>query len=179
MLARGKSKHRPRNDPKLLGGPYPLIQTGDVSNADLFINEYNSTYSDFGLKQSKMWPKGTLCITIAANIAESAILNFDSCFPDSVVGFTPDNKMNTVFVKFQLNAFKDYLNNQATAVAQKNLNLEKLLLTPFIVPPKDEQDNFEEFVANVYCSKNKIKYRIDILKELLNKMMDEYFEGEA
>ncbi|MBW2644105.1 MAG: restriction endonuclease subunit S, partial [Deltaproteobacteria bacterium] len=29
-LDRGVSKHRPRNAPGLLGGPYPLIQTGDV-----------------------------------------------------------------------------------------------------------------------------------------------------
>src|SRR5699024_5609567 len=37
-LNRGVSKHRPRNDPDLLGGPYPLIQTGDVSNSGLYIS---------------------------------------------------------------------------------------------------------------------------------------------
>ena len=85
-LGRGVSKHRPRNDAKLLGGLYPLVQTGDVAGADLYIKSYNNTYSELGLKQSKMWNKGTLCITIAANIAKTAILNFDACFPDSVVG---------------------------------------------------------------------------------------------
>ena len=84
VFGRGVSKHRPRNDPKLLGGDYPLIQTGDIANAGLYITSYNSTYSEFGLKQSKMWEKGTLCITIAANIAKTAILEFDACFPDSV-----------------------------------------------------------------------------------------------
>lgn len=73
-FGRGVSKHRPRNDPKLLGGDYPLIQTGDVANADLYISAYNTTYSELGLRQSKMWDKGTLCITIAANIAKTAIL---------------------------------------------------------------------------------------------------------
>ena len=90
VLKRGVSKHRPRNDAVLLGGNYPLIQTGDVSNAKDYITEYTSTYSEEGLKQSKMWGKGTLCITIAANIADTAILNFDACFPDSVVGFIPN-----------------------------------------------------------------------------------------
>ena len=45
ILGRGVSKHRPRNDPKLLGGKYPLIQTGDVAAADLYILSYTSTYS--------------------------------------------------------------------------------------------------------------------------------------
>jgi len=95
-LDRGKSKHRPRNAPELLGGSHPLIQTGDIANANLFIEEYKSTYSDFGLKQSKKWPKGTLCITIAANIAKTGILNFDACFPHSVVGFVANTKKPTI-----------------------------------------------------------------------------------
>lgn len=86
-FGRGVSKYRPRNAPELLNGPYPLIQTGDIANSELYIKNYNNTYSEVGLKQSKMWDKGTLCITIAANIAKTAILQFDACFPDSVVGF--------------------------------------------------------------------------------------------
>jgi len=86
-LDRGVSKYRPRNAPELLGGPYPLVQTGEVSNCDGYIRSHVSTYSESGLRQSKMWPAGTLCITIAANIAKTGILTFPSCFPDSVVGF--------------------------------------------------------------------------------------------
>ena len=82
-FGRGVSKHRPRNAPELLGGRYPLIQTGEVANASLYICEYENTYSELGLKQSKMWPTGTLCITIAANIAKTSILTFDACFPES------------------------------------------------------------------------------------------------
>lgn len=99
-LGRGVSKHRPRNAPELLGGKYPLIQTGDVANANLYINGYNSTYSEIGFKQSKMWRKGTLCITIAANIAKTAILTFDSCFPDSVVGFNANEATNNIFIHY-------------------------------------------------------------------------------
>ncbi len=152
-LARGKSKHRPRNDAALLGGPYPLIQTGDVSNADLYIKKYSSTYSELGLKQSKMWAKGTLCITIAANIAESAILDFDACFPDSVVGFEPNEEFNVLFVKYHLDDLKSYLDRQATSVAQKNLNLEKLSSSPFMAPPIELQNEFASFVEQIDKSK--------------------------
>ena|SRR5690554_4262976 len=57
-LDRGKSKHRPRNAPELLGGEHPLIQTGDIANCGVYLTKYKSTYSDLGLKQSKKWPKG-------------------------------------------------------------------------------------------------------------------------
>ncbi|MEL7683138.1 restriction endonuclease subunit S [Citromicrobium bathyomarinum] len=97
-LDRGKSKHRPRNDPVLLGGPHPLIQTGDVAGARDFITSFQSTYSDVGLKQSRKWPRGTLCITIAANIADTAILDFDACFPDSIVGFQSGSDATNYFI---------------------------------------------------------------------------------
>ena len=86
-VGRGKSKHRPRDAEHLYGGPYPFIQTGDVKHAELYIKSYSQTYSEAGLAQSKLWPAGTLCITIAANIADTAILGLDACFPDSVLGF--------------------------------------------------------------------------------------------
>ena len=148
-LSRGKSKHRPRNDPKLLGGPYPLIQTGDVKQADLYISHYESTYSEFGLNQSKLWPKGTLCITIAANIAETAILKFDACFPDSVVGFIANEKANTIFIRYQIEALKEFLNSKATEVAQKNLNIEKLESVQFMTPEINPQNEFASFVEQV------------------------------
>lgn len=118
-FGRGVSKHRPRNDPKLLGGEYPLIQTGEVANSELYITNYENTYSELGLKQSKMWKSGTLCITIAANIAKTAILTFDACFPDSVVGFKANNKTNNIFIHYWFSFFQAILEAQAPESAQK------------------------------------------------------------
>jgi type I restriction enzyme, S subunit len=106
-FGRGKSKHRPRNDNKLYGGGIPFIQTGDIRNASHIIMQHSQTYSEFGLKQSKLWPKGTLCITIAANIAETSILGFDACFPDSVIGFVADPKKTSAgYVEYLLQSTK-------------------------------------------------------------------------
>ena len=90
FVGRGKSRHRPRNASHLYDGPYPFFQTGDIKAAGYHLTDYTQTYSEQGLAQSKLWEPGTLCITIAANIAESAILGVRGCFPDSVVGFIPD-----------------------------------------------------------------------------------------
>ena len=152
-FGRGISKHRPRNDPKLLGGDYPLIQTGDVANAGLYITSYSSTYSELGLKQSKMWDNGTLCITIAANIAKTSILKFDACFPDSIVGFNANEKTNNIFIHYWFSFFQAILESQAPESAQKNINLKTLSELKVIVPVKDKQDKFVEFIKQVDKSK--------------------------
>src|SRR5258706_115624 len=107
QVSRGRSRHRPRDAAHLYGGPYPFVQTGDVKGADLYLTDYSQTYSEAGLEQSRLWPKGTLCITIAANIAETAILGMKACFPDSVIGFVADeSKCDPRFVKYALDVVK-------------------------------------------------------------------------
>ena len=139
-LGRGKSKHRPRNDPRLLGGRYPFVQTGDVRGADGFLDTYVQTYSEFGLQQSRLWPAGTLCITIAANIAETAILTFDACFPDSVVGFLAPGQPTLVrFVEYFMRTARAELRRYAPATAQKNINLQVLNGVAVPLPPHAEQ----------------------------------------
>jgi len=141
-LGRGKSKHRPRNDPRLFGGAYPFIQTGEVKSANRIIRQYSQTYSDFGLQQSKLWPTGTLCITIAANIAETAFLGFNGCFPDSVVGFSAFKKIILPeYVDFFIQAARMRIEAYAPATAQKNINLETLenLVVPYCYLAEQKQ----------------------------------------
>jgi len=140
-VKRGKSKHRPRNAPELFGGKYPFIQTGDVRAANgRIVKEYTETYSEFGLKQSKLWPKGTLCLTIAANIADTAFLGFDACFPDSVVGITSDpNILNLDYVNFYIQKIKQEIEGKASATAQKNINVEFLETLEIPVPNPIQQ----------------------------------------
>ncbi len=139
-LARGKSKHRPRDDDALYGGPYPFIQTGDVRRSEGSISEYTQTYSELGLSQSRLWPTGTLCITIAANIAETGILNFSACFPDSVVGFISAlDQVTTRYVELFIRTAKEDLERFAPATAQKNINLKVLEAVAIPLPPVAEQ----------------------------------------
>jgi type I restriction enzyme S subunit len=139
-FGRGKSKHRPRNAPHLYGGKYPFVQTGDVRNADHMITEYSQTYSEAGLAQSKLWPEGTICITIAANIAETAILGFDACFPDSVIGAVANPKEAEVgFIEYLLQSFKARIQAMGKGSAQANINMGTFEHERFPFPPVAEQ----------------------------------------
>jgi len=167
-LNRGKSKHRPRNDPKLFGGKYPFIQTGDVRNSNGIIKSYSQSYNEFGLKQSRLWSENTLCITIAANIAETALLGIQACFPDSIVGFSSDEQICTVkYVFYFIKTVKNKLESYAPATAQKNINLETLknLLIP--LSPITEQ---HRIVAKIEELFSELDAGVELLKKLKAKL---------
>ena len=174
-LDRGRSQHRPRNAPELLGGPYPLIQTGEVANAGLYITGYSNTYSELGLKQSKMWKAGTLCITIAANIAQTSILTFDACFPDSVVGFIPGDSISAIYMHYWFGFFQKILEEQAPQVAQKNINLKILSDLSVVVPNQEQQKDFIAFVEQTDKSKFEIQQSLEKLEILKKSLMQQYF----
>jgi type I restriction enzyme S subunit len=177
-LDRGKSKHRPRNDPSLLGGKYPLIQTGDVANSKGVIKKYTQTYSDKGLAQSRMWPAGTLCITIAANIAQTGILTFDSCFPDSIVGFKPNNRVTTEYIQAWLGFLQPLLEDLAPQSAQKNINLQMLRELDVPVPPIDLQSKFSEFVERIGNNSRNYEKSEAVMDNLFNSLLQKAFRGE-
>lgn len=149
VLERGRSKYRPRNDERLFGGIYPFIQTGDVANADMFIEKHSQTLSDFGMQQSKLFAKNTICITIAANIGKVAILSYDSCFPDSVVGLTTDEKNSYKYVYYYLSTQQKELESKAPATAQKNINLKVLNDLDIPLPALSEQHEIVRLVDDL------------------------------
>jgi type I restriction enzyme S subunit len=139
-FGRGKSKHRPRNFAGLYNGAYPFIQTGDIRNCDHFITDYTQTYNELGLAQSKLWPTGTICITIAANIAETGILTFDACFPDSVIGIVVNKKLaERDFVEYLLQSFKVRIQALGKGSAQANINMGTFENEHFPFPPLKTQ----------------------------------------
>ena len=148
-IDRGRSRHRPRNAPELYGGPYPFVQTGDIAGSDGVVRHASQRYSEVGLRQSKMWPAGTLCITIAANIGDTGVLAFDACFPDSVVGFIPTDGSATVeYVQCALNSMQASIKADAPMAAQRNINLRILRALRFPVPPVELQRRFGDVVRN-------------------------------
>lgn len=182
-FGRGKSKHRPRNDARLFGGPYPFIQTGDVASSGGIITTHSQTYTVFGLGQSKLWPSGTLCITIAANIADTAILSYPACFPDSVVGFVADKKICIPqYVKWTIDVIKSDLESFAPATAQKNINLGILSELEFELPSLKEQREIVRRVESLFAIADKVKDQYDAahaqVEKLAPALLAKAFRGE-
>ncbi|MBU2809013.1 restriction endonuclease subunit S, partial [Acidithiobacillus ferrooxidans F221] len=182
-FGRGKSKHRPRNDPKLYGGNFPFIQTGDVRNSSHLITSYDQTYNDAGLAQSKLWPKGTLCITIAANIAETGILDFDACFPDSIIGLVANEKISTnKYIEYLLTSFKSRLQFLGKGSAQDNINLATFESQYFPFPPLSNQKEIVSIFDDLHEETQHLKFiyqqKLAALDELKQSLLHQAFNGD-
>lgn len=182
-FGRGKSKHRPRNWEGLYGGKYPFIQTGDIRNCNHYITEFTQTYNEAGLAQSKLWPSGTICITIAANIAETGILTFDACFPDSVIGIVVNEKLaDRDFVEYLLQSFKVRIQSLGKGSAQANINMGTFENELFPFPPVEEQKAIVEKLNQlaIECKKLEEIYikKSNDLEELKKSILQKAFAGE-
>lgn len=151
-ISRGIFNHRPRNDERYYGGEYPFIQTGDVAGTQKYIESYSQTLNELGKSVSKCFPKGTLTMTIAANVGDAAILGFDAFFPDSVVGFIPNADINDEYLYYIFKAMKSEFVRTAIKSTQLNLNVERIrdLFVPVVVQ-KSEQFEIAEYL-NTKCA---------------------------
>ena len=184
LFGRGKSRHRPRNEPSLYGGPYPFIQTGDISQADHWLNQYSQTYSAIGLAQSRLWPRGTICIAIVgATVGETAILDFEACFPDSVIGIVVNDEMaENEYVEYVLQAFKVHLKEKGKGTARDNINVGTFEDERFPFPPLKQQKEIvatlnrlredTQNLASIYQRK------LTAIAELKQSLLHKAFTGE-
>lgn len=175
-ISRGRSRHRPRDDKSLYGGEYPFVQTGDVKASEFYLSKYSQTYNEKGLAQSKLWKKGTLCITIAANIAETAILDIDACFPDSIVGFIPfDDESDVRFVKYSFDMLKKEMQLASLGATQDNFSVEKMLKFKFIVPDFKKQKRVSDILSTYDDLIENNNRRIELLEKAARELYKEWF----
>lgn len=126
QIERGKFSARPRNDPQFYGGDIPFLQTGDIARAGRNIKSWTQTLNERGLEVSRLFPRGTIFMSIAANIGDVAISMFDAACPDSVVAVTPKQGVDSEWLFQTLKFSKAGLSALSTQNAQANLSLEKI-----------------------------------------------------
>ena len=181
-VLRGKFSHRPRNDPSLYDGVYPFIQTGVVAQAAKYITGYSQTLNDKGLAVSKLFPRGTLVMTIAANIGEVAVLTFDACFPDSIVGFVPSQIVDRDYLYLVFRCMKPELLREAPVNTQGNLNVERIGAMGIPLPPISEQiqivQRIEAEVALFDSGIDRLKREIALLREYRVRLTTDVITGK-
>jgi type I restriction enzyme S subunit len=148
LIERGRFSARPRNDPSYFGGNYPFVQTGDIASAGTYLKSHSQSLNDRGLSVSKLFPKNTILITIAANIGETAITTYSVACPDSVVAIQPYTQLaDTFWLKKVLETKKKDLDAKATQNAQKNINLQVLMPLVIATPPLSEQKKIAKILS--------------------------------
>ena len=146
QIMRGLFSHRPRNDPDYYDGVHPFIQTGEVARAVKYITTYSQTLNELGFSVSREFPAGTVLLTIAANVGDVAILDFNACFPDSVIGFYPKENVSKIFMFYVLKSMKEQFMRNAIISTQMNLNIN-IVKEEFIpLPSLAEQKEIVKFL---------------------------------
>jgi type I restriction enzyme S subunit len=148
--SRGRFSIRPRNDSRYYNGKYPFIQIGDLPREGGYINKHSQTLNDLGLGISKMFPKGAVAIAIVgATIANTGILGYDMCFPDSMVGIETGDEIRNRYCELFLRYKKHEIRQEAySSGGQPNIKLQVLNPLPIALAPKEEQ---AEIVRRVDC----------------------------
>jgi type I restriction enzyme S subunit len=181
-LLRGKFSHRPRNDPALYDGEYPFVQTGDITAAEKYIRNYSQTLNELGFSVSKMFPRGTLVMSIAANVGDVAILDFEACFPDSMVGLVPNHQTHLDFLYYLMRAMKGILLRSAVLTTQLNLNYVRIGTNFAPFPPKEEQEEIATFLdaktAEVRATKVVLNQQIETLLDYRKSLIHECVTGQ-
>jgi type I restriction enzyme S subunit len=159
----------------LIKGKTPFVQTGDVVRSGGRIREFSQTLNQDGVAISRVFPAGTILITIAANIGFTGILQFDSACPDSLIAITPSQAVSVEFLEYFLQTQQSEMDRLTPKGTQKNINIQFLAPWPIVIPPFDEQ---REIVAVLEAIDRKIdlhrKKRAvldDLFKALLHKLM--------
>ena len=181
-IVRGKFTHRPRNDPAFYGGEYPFVQTGDITAARKYIRTYSQTLNDLGLSVSKAFPRGTLVMSIAANIGDVAILDFEACFPDSMVGLIPTHKTDLNFLYYMMRAMKGIMLRSAVISTQLNLNNVRIGTNFAAFPPKKEQKAIGDYLdakeQEVLAVKEMLNQQIATLTAYRKSLIHECVTGQ-
>ena len=179
-ILRGKFTHRPRNDPSLYEGPYPFLQTGDVARAKKTITGYSQTLNKQGLAVSMMFPTGTLVMTIAANIGDVAVLEFEACFPDSVVGFVPRQNVDRDFLYYLFRTMKTELLRETPVNTQGNLNVDRIGSRHIPLPPLPEQTGIVRYLdkATDDIDIAIARRQIELLREYRTRLIADVVTGK-
>ena len=181
-ILRGKFTHRPRNDPSLYDGPYPFIQTGDVARAKKKITGYGQTLNEQGLAVSMIFPAGTLVMTIAANIGDVAVLDFEACFPDSVVGFVPHHNVDRDYLYYLFRAMNAELQQEAPVNTQGNLNVDRIGSRSIVLPPLPEQTAIVRYLdkatADIDTAISRTCRQIELLREYRTRLITDVITGQ-
>ena len=174
-IERGRFTHRPRNEPRFYGGSTPFVQTGDVVKSGGHISRHTQSLNDEGVAISKVFPKGTILITIAANIGFTGILDFDSACPDSLVGITCQDWMDAEFLNYFLQTQQANMDRLAPKGTQKNINIQFLEPWSIKVPKLSEQraiaDTLVIIDRKLAHHRKKRAALNDLFQTLLHKLM--------
>ena len=149
----------------------PWVAIGDMNDND-YINSTAKSITIEGLasKNLRILKKGTLIYSIFASLGKTSILNIDATTNQAILGLILSNKIDTIYLKFYLEALKSTISGFSNENTQENLN-SNIVKNMEIAMPKSLEE--QKQIAN-YLDKKTAKIDETICKnKQLIKLLEE------
>jgi type I restriction enzyme, S subunit len=179
-VERGKFTPRPRNDPSYYGGPFPFIQTGDISNSGGRLGTWTQTLNEKGTEVSRSFPAGTVLIAIVgATIGATTILEREMYCPDSIVGIQVHaDHATSEYIEFLLRFWRPIFLAQAPETARANLNLDRIRPLKLPLPSLQSQQKFARIVQQHERLRAQQREATRQAEHLFQTLLHRAFNGE-
>lgn len=122
---------------------------------------------------------GDILMTYAGTVGDVALVDEDDKYhlAPNVAKISLNDKLsnNPIFFIHLFMFTKDYILSNTAGVAQMALSMKKIRDFEYHIPPIELQNKFADFVQQIDKSKITVQKQIDLLEELLELKMNEYF----
>lgn len=165
-----------RSNPNFYNGNINWFSAGELNSLYLSKSKEKITEEAVQKSSTKLFAKGSMLIGMYDTAAfKMGILKESSCANQACANIKVNEKVNVVWLYYELQAMKEYFLNQRHGVRQKNLTLK--MIKKFEIPIFDLnlQNKFANFVQQVDKSKVAVQKSLDETQKLFDSLMQEYF----
>ena len=129
-----------RTQPEYYGGKIPWLKTGDLN--DGFITEIPESITELALEKTsvRLNPTGSVLMAMyGATIGKLGILGLDATTNQACCACIPYSGVFNKYLFYYLMAYRRSFIKMGEGGAQPNISKEKIVNTPFALPPLAEQ----------------------------------------
>lgn len=170
-----------RDKPKSFTGNIPWITTSDLKDKGIiFKSKENIGLSQIEINEvkAKLIPKNSVIFTCVGELGLCSITNENIIMNQQLHSFQCRDKINNIFLMFDISMQKSYMYKMATSTTVPYMNKTTCNNIPTILPPIELQNKFASIVKKIETIKEKENQKLKQFEDLHNSMMNKAFKGE-
>lgn len=169
-----------RDKPKSFTGNIPWITTEDLVNlGNIYTSKKGYFLSLYEIKEvkNKIIPENSVIMTCVGDLGVISINKKNVVINQQLHSFQCSEKINNVFLQFNLSFQKEYMYNKASSTTVAYMNKSVCNSIPVLLPPIELQNKFAEIVEKIEAMKEKAKKAEEEIENLFNALMQKAFSG--
>ena len=154
-------------------GDVKWITPAELSDDSFYLYDSERHITEEGVKSTslKPFPAGTVILSTRAPIGKTAIAGCEMYCNQGFKNFVCDNTINPVYLFYSLRIHNPELQKMGTGSTFLELSKKAIEQISISVPPKELQDEFEQFYKQADKSKFELKQAIEKIDNVMRALM--------